>query len=74
MGFSVPIDKWLRGPLRPWAESLLNEQLLKQQGYLNSALVRKTWEEHLSGRRNWHYHLWSVLMFQAWLQAQELSS
>jgi len=73
MGFGVPIDKWLRGPLRPWAESLLNEQLLEKQGYLNPALVRKTWEEHLSGLRNWHYQLWSVLMFQAWLQAQDAS-
>lgn len=67
MGFGVPIDVWLRGPLRDWAESLLNEKKLKQEGYFNSQLIRNKWEEHLSNKKNWQHHLWSVLMFEAWI-------
>lgn len=68
MGFGIPIGVWLRGPLRDWAESLLDKHRLHEEGFLNSRPIQAKWAEHLSGRRNWEGHLWGVLMFQAWLQ------
>jgi asparagine synthase (glutamine-hydrolysing) len=66
MGFGIPIGKWLRGPLRDWAEHLLSEQRLRDAGLLDAALVRRHWQEHLGGRHNWQYLIWDVLMLEAW--------
>jgi asparagine synthase (glutamine-hydrolysing) len=70
MGFGVPIDSWLRGPIRDWADNMLNKSRLKSEGYLNPNAIRQKWEEHLSGKRNWQYLLWNVIIFQSWLEEQ----
>ncbi len=69
MGFRIPVGAWLRGPLRGWAEELLEDGQLRQQGFSNPAQIRRKWDEHLSGTRDWEDHLWHALMFQAWLAA-----
>lgn len=68
MGFNVPIGNWLRGSLRDWSESLLDEKKLQQQGFLNFKPIHQKWQEHLRGESNWEYYLWDILMFQAWLE------
>jgi asparagine synthase (glutamine-hydrolysing) len=67
MGFAVPIGEWLRTDLREWAEDLLSDARLRRDGFLDPGPVRQKWAEHLTGNRNWQFHLWNVLMFQAWL-------
>src|SRR5690606_24949512 len=65
MGFSMPIDSWLRGPLREWVETLISPEALQRRGYFEPDVIRTRWAEHLSGTRNWQYCIWNILMFQA---------
>ncbi|MBN8224807.1 MAG: asparagine synthase (glutamine-hydrolyzing) [Xanthomonadales bacterium] len=70
MGFGIPLDDWLRGPLRDWAEALLDEGRLRREGYLQPEPIREAWKQHQGGQASFGYRLWSVLMFQAWLERQ----
>ena len=67
MGFGIPLGDWLRGPLRHWAEELIDERRLKREGFFHPQPIRQKWSDHLNGRVDWSYHLWDVLMFQMWL-------
>ena len=73
MGFGVPVDQWLRGPLRGWAEDLLSEDRLVAQGFLDPRPIRRRWHQHVIGRDNWRDSLWLVLMWQAWMQANQVA-
>jgi len=70
-GFAVPIDQWLRGPLKDWAESYLNVSKLAQQGFLNVDIVWSLWEEHILRKKNNQQVLWNILMFQVWLENEK---
>lgn len=67
-GFGIPLGEWLRGPLREWAEYHLSEPRIREEGFLHPEPIRRRWQEHVTGRRNWQHFLWNVLMFQAWLE------
>jgi asparagine synthase (glutamine-hydrolysing) len=69
-GFAVPVGQWIRGPLREWADDLLDESKIGRDGYLNPKLVRKIWDQHLKGTYDWTPRLWAILMYQAWLDSQ----
>lgn len=69
MGLDVPTGSWLRGPLRPWAEDLLNEQRLRREEFLDPQIVRQLWLQHQRGDRNWNHQLWDILMFESWVDA-----
>lgn len=67
MGFGIPLGAWLRGPLKEWVDELLDEKRLKNDNFFNPSPILNKWKEHKEGKRNWQYHLWDIIMFQAWL-------
>lgn len=69
-GFEIPLNNWLRGPLRDWAESLLSYERLEEEGYFKPDIIRDIWWRHLKQKSSFGYHLWPVLMFQAWLESR----
>jgi len=68
-GFGIPLHSWLRGPLRDWAENLLDEKKLLKEGYFDAKIVREKWDDFILNKKNWHQDLWNILMFQAWLDS-----
>lgn len=71
MGFAIPIEQWLTGPLRSWAEDLLSEETIRRSGFLDPRAVRQIWKEHQDGARRHHYPIWNILMFQAWFRENQ---
>jgi asparagine synthase (glutamine-hydrolysing) len=69
-GFGLPLGDWLKGPLRDWAATLLDESRVSQEGYLNAGLIQEKWQQHLRGQRDWTAQIWATLMFQSWLEQQ----
>jgi asparagine synthase (glutamine-hydrolysing) len=73
-GFAIPVNQWLRGPLRGWAEDLLDASSLDNDGFIAAAPVRESWLQHLAGTHDWAARLWTVLMFQSWRRLQRQNS
>ena len=71
-GFAVPVGEWIKGPLRDWAETLLDPRRLAAEGWFDPAIVASRWAEHLSGHRDSTAAIWSILMFQAWFDEQSV--
>jgi len=69
-GFAIPVGEWIKGPLRPWAEDLLDPGMMRAEGWFDAEVVRRRWAGHLSGRRDSTVALWAILMFQAWVREQ----
>ena len=69
-GFAIPVGEWIKGPLRPWAEELLEPKAMAAEGWFDPAIVQRRWQAHLAGRRNSTPALWAILMFQAWLREE----
>ena len=70
-GFAVPVAQWIREPLRDWAESLLDERVLREEGVFDSGRIRSLWHEHRSGAYDWSHQLWGILMYQGWCLAMK---
>jgi asparagine synthase (glutamine-hydrolysing) len=69
-GFGIPVGQWIKGPLRPWAEDLLDPAAMRSEGWFESQVVERRWQDHLSGKRDSTPALWAILMFQAWVREQ----
>ncbi len=70
-GFAIPVGQWIKGPLRPWAEELLDRTRISQEGWFDPDIVQRRWRDHVDGRRDSTAALWGILMFQAWLREQK---
>jgi asparagine synthase (glutamine-hydrolysing) len=73
-GFGIPVGEWIKGPLKPWAEDLLDPGPMRAEGWFDPEVVRRRWQDHLSGRRDSATALWAILMFQAWLREQRVAA
>ena len=73
-GFAIPVAQWIRGPLKKWAEELIDPSRLQEEGFFDPQVIHRKWEMHQSGSRNWQNDLWAILMFQRWLEHSEIKS
>jgi asparagine synthase (glutamine-hydrolysing) len=73
-GFGIPVGEWIKGPLRPWAEDLLDPNTMRDQGFFDPDIVQRRWRDHLAGRRDSTAAIWAILMFQSWLEANSGTS